>query len=279
MLKNNNIRSGMNVKPLIQQVLAAAKITGYNDVKTMHRQIKRHLTNFVLTAALLTVGIIFGATSLQSVSAQSDSGRFNNPNGNGSAESTPASAGSAADDSRFDNPGGGSNAQAGPSPTQFNNTDDGTFIDPGGGSGGTERAVDPNHPCLDQSIPFQDRPACPPGVANAGGCQSSSALLGLPTWYKYLDATMDETGGCSFESFSFPGDIGKVLLAVFEILIRLSAIVAVGYVIYGGFKYILSRGEPDKLAAARTTIINALVGIVIAISATVIVNLIARSLG
>jgi len=41
---------------------------------------------------------------------------------------------------------------------------------------------------------------------------------------------------------------------------------------------VLSRGEPENTKAARGTIVNALIGLVIAASATAIVNLIAGNL-
>jgi len=100
----------------------------------------------------------------------------------------------------------------------------------------------------------------------------------LPSWYKYLDGHTDSTGACTLEDIVFPDDIGAILLAVVEILLRIGAIVAVGFVIYGGFMYITSQGEPDKAAAARTTIINALVGLVVAILATAIISFIGGQL-
>jgi hypothetical protein len=55
--------------------------------------------------------------------------------------------------------------------------------------------------------------------------------------------------------------------------------VAVAFVIYGGFQYINSRGEPDRAASGRKTIINALIGLVLAMIAVAIVSFIGRSLG
>lgn len=106
----------------------------------------------------------------------------------------------------------------------------------------------------------------------AAACQTKGIPI-IPSWYKYIDGTTDSTGRCSL-NFTFPDDIGAILLAVVEILLRVGAIVAVGYVIYGGFLYITSQGEPDKAAAARQTILNALAGLIIAIIATGVVSFI-----
>lgn len=100
-------------------------------------------------------------------------------------------------------------------------------------------------------------------------------LLGIPQWYKYLQGEVI-AGRCT-PQFAFPGDLTKVLFAVIEILLRVSAMVAVGFVIYGGYRFILSQGEPDQTNAARSTIINALIGLVIVVSATVIVTFVFNS--
>jgi hypothetical protein len=99
----------------------------------------------------------------------------------------------------------------------------------------------------------------------------------IPTWYKYLGGTTDSTGHCAV-SFVFPDDAGAIALAIVDILLRIGAIVAVGYVFYGGFQYLISQGEPDKTKGARQTIINALVGLVISLMATAIVTLIGGQL-
>ena len=110
----------------------------------------------------------------------------------------------------------------------------------------------------------------------AAACQSHGIKI-LPTWYQYLNSTTDSTGRCQ-PQFVFPDDISKILLAVVDILLRVGAIVAVAFVLYGGFQYIISQGEPDKTKAARQTIQNALIGLVLASLATVIVTFIGGQL-
>lgn len=106
----------------------------------------------------------------------------------------------------------------------------------------------------------------------AAACDKGSGSLFLPTWYKYLDTTQTPTG-CSI-NMDFPADVGKILLAVVEILLRVGGIVAVFFVIYGGFRYITSQGEPENTKSARQTITNALIGVVITTIATVAVSFI-----
>lgn len=102
-----------------------------------------------------------------------------------------------------------------------------------------------------------------------GTCDRQGIQI-IPAWYHYLDRSVDSTGHCGLE-FDFPDDIGLVLLAIVEILLRLAAIVSVAFVIIGGFRYITSQGEPDKAKGAQQTITNAIIGLVIAMLATGVV--------
>lgn len=114
-----------------------------------------------------------------------------------------------------------------------------------------------------------------PAPVQAQACgPTGGSFLGFPTWYKYLNY---DAGTCEL-NVNIPGDIVLILLAVFEILLRIAGMLAVIFIIYGGFLYLTSAGEPDKAKNGRTTIINALVGLVLAMSATVIVSIIGRAL-
>lgn len=120
--------------------------------------------------------------------------------------------------------------------------------------------------------------------------RSSSNVLGFPTWYKYLNPTFVPASGnapaeCKLAiplnaagETDFMQAIGPILLAVFEIILRVSGILAIVFVIWGGIQYQLSQGEPERINKARSVIINALIGLALSISATVIVNLIARNI-
>lgn len=124
-----------------------------------------------------------------------------------------------------------------------------------------------------------------PATAFAANCSNrSGALLGLPTWYHYLTVTTDSSGGCSIElpkngdQTDWGQTLGRIGLAVVEILLRLAAIISVGFVIYGGYRYILSQGEPDAIKRAQGTILNAVIGLVITIFATAIVGFVGGAL-
>lgn len=96
----------------------------------------------------------------------------------------------------------------------------------------------------------------------------------IPTWHKYLD----HGPNCEISDFAFPSDVWKVGLAIVEIVLRIAGMIAVGYVIWAGFKFVLSRGNPSEAAKARQTIIDAVIGAVIASLATVLVGFLGRAL-
>lgn len=119
-------------------------------------------------------------------------------------------------------------------------------------------------------------------------CSRSGSFLGFPTWYKYLEFGTDSGTGdpCAIigprhsntREIDMAKAAGYVAIAVVEILLRIAAIVAVGFVMYGGFRYITSQGEPENTKSARQMIINSLIGLVIALIATGLVTFIANTL-
>ncbi len=109
------------------------------------------------------------------------------------------------------------------------------------------------------------------------GCKGGS-FLGFPTWYKYLPGTTDPTTGLCSPQLNRLSDVWLILAAVIEILLRVAAIVAVIFVIYGAIAYVVSQGEPDKTGKAKSTIVNALVGLAISVMAAAIVTFISRSI-
>lgn len=117
-------------------------------------------------------------------------------------------------------------------------------------------------------------------------CDTNTTFFGLVPWYKYLTLEYDaSTGNCRVTSFDKGKVLGKsspvmlIALAILEDLIRVSALVAVGFIIYGGFQYLTSQGSPDDTKRAQQTIINALIGLVVALMAVGIVSFIGTQLG
>jgi hypothetical protein len=116
-------------------------------------------------------------------------------------------------------------------------------------------------------------------TTSASACQTRakdgmSFLFQFPTWYKYLELNSN----CEVADFKVPGDIWLVAIAVVEILLRVAGLVAFGFTVWGGFKYVMSRGNPSEASKARQTIIDAIIGIAITTIATVLVAYIGKAL-
>jgi hypothetical protein len=113
-------------------------------------------------------------------------------------------------------------------------------------------------------------------------CQKST-FFGLYPWYHYLPP--DRFDGCDLKNFHFlPGggqgsDIPLVLIAVVDDLLRIAALVAVGFVIVGAIQLVTSQGNPEDTGRARSTITNALLGLAIAIVSATFVSFLGNALG
>ena len=132
----------------------------------------------------------------------------------------------------------------------------------------------------DQACAGHLRPAANSST-NSSECPKPR-FFGLVPWYEYLKLN----NKCDITSFnilpdgsSVHSDIPLVLLAIVDDLLRIAGLVAVGFVIYGGIEYILSQGNPDGTAKAQTTLLNALIGLAIAMTAVVAVGFLGGKLG
>lgn len=111
-----------------------------------------------------------------------------------------------------------------------------------------------------------------------GPCDKD-VFFGLVPWYQYLELDAD----CNVESFivlpndSETSDIPLVLLAVIDDLLRVSGLIAVIFILYGGILYVTSQGNPDQTSRAQSTIINALAGLAVAIVAVAFVSFIGNT--
>lgn len=99
-------------------------------------------------------------------------------------------------------------------------------------------------------------------------------FLGIPTWYRGV--TVSDTD-CSIsmpsgDTDDISGFIWKLVLNVIEMALVIIVYIAVGFILYGGFLYMTGGGNPSMLQAARKTLLNAVIGLVIAMGAIAITN-------
>lgn len=119
--------------------------------------------------------------------------------------------------------------------------------------------------------------------ASAANCTKNATFLGiLPAWYKYLNVRQ-VGGNCEIVLATRDGETDwqktaiSIVFALIDMATRLAGLVAVIFVIVGGFTFITSNGQPEKAKNARNTILNALVGVVIAIVAATVVNIVGKA--
>ena len=113
----------------------------------------------------------------------------------------------------------------------------------------------------------------PVSVGAAGSCEKS--FLGFQAWYNGL--AMDSN--CNItppeNSDELPVFMLRIILNIVIDVFTLAGYLALGFIIYGGYLYIIAEGDPGKVAKGKKTIIAAIIGLVITISANVIMNFIA----
>ena len=124
---------------------------------------------------------------------------------------------------------------------------------------------------------------------NAGGeaaasdpCRSGVTIF--PRWY--------DNGLCENGAVKSPGDMDGadtgekfskwasiLALNIVSILLYAVGYVSLGFIIYGGFKYMTSGDNSSGVAAAQKTIQNAIIGLVLSIMSVAIVTFVAGAIG
>ena len=109
----------------------------------------------------------------------------------------------------------------------------------------------------------------PSSVFAANNSSSSSScrnFLGLTSW----DCNVNYEKVNSETSLS--NVIWKIVSNVANDIVVIAAYLVLGYVIYGGYQYIFSSGEPGKIASAKKTLTNGFIGLAIVLLAEIIVS-------
>lgn len=105
-------------------------------------------------------------------------------------------------------------------------------------------------------------------------------LLTFPTWYRGItegdDCRIKQPASTKGGITTF---IWTIALNIIEIMLQLVGYLSVGFIIAGGYKFMISSGESSAIVAARKTIMNAVIGLILSIFSVAIVNVIAGALG
>ena len=117
-------------------------------------------------------------------------------------------------------------------------------------------------------------------TTNCGDVDSN--FLSFPTWSRGLNC--EDLGGGKIGSIVIENDspadiIFIVALNIVDIALRAVGIIAIGFIIYGGFRYVISRGSPEETKKAMDTILKAVIGMVIAMISAIAVSFLVSRLG
>ena len=92
----------------------------------------------------------------------------------------------------------------------------------------------------------------------AAGCGTSSVSLG--------------SLGCGATNLPQVSASSNEIQKILQITFMTLGAVAVLFVVIGGFRYVISSGDPEDAANARKTIIYAIIGLIVALAAEAIVT-------
>ncbi len=103
----------------------------------------------------------------------------------------------------------------------------------------------------------------------------AKGILGFRPWYQGIVTKKEGKCVVGTPKDSENGMATFVWSIVLNVLIDLfsaTGYVAVIFIIYGGFKYIMSQGDPGNVAKAKQILTSAAIGVGIALLASVVVN-------
>lgn len=124
-----------------------------------------------------------------------------------------------------------------------------------------------------------------PVTTYAAGADCERGILGMPTWFRGLTndkcdiispSEPRDPADPSSEPLGLSGFIWKIALNVIEIGLFIVGYAALFFILYGGFQFLTGGSNPTQTEKARTTILNAVIGLAISMAAIGIVNLIFR---
>jgi type IV secretory pathway VirB2 component (pilin) len=104
-------------------------------------------------------------------------------------------------------------------------------------------------------------------------CTTGGSFLSFPSWNEGLECEKDSKGTIyvNVEAVGIETFVWTVVLNGLRILLQIAGILAVVMIIVSGYQYLTSAGSPDKVAKAKTRLLQAIVGLAIALLSSSIV--------
>jgi len=112
-----------------------------------------------------------------------------------------------------------------------------------------------------------------PAQVDAAACPDRSSFLDFPNWYRGLECTVIEGHTVvDMGSMTVPRVVWTVAINMIEILMRVVGILAVVMILVSAFRYLTNGGNEQKIAAAKTSLTQAVIGLIIAILASTVIG-------
>lgn len=121
-------------------------------------------------------------------------------------------------------------------------------------------------------------------AARSASDSCDNSFLGLKPWHAglcsggELVAVCEKDSGCPTPHVSLRVFVWRVMLNVLFDITLLIGYIAAAMVIYGGYMFMMSQGDPTRAAKGKKTLTSAVIGMVISIGASVFVNTIIKIL-
>lgn len=103
-------------------------------------------------------------------------------------------------------------------------------------------------------------------------------ILAYPAWSNGLKCSYDNDSGATAEAkvprpaLESINHTWIIVLNIVQWIIITAGYAAVGYILYGGFRYITAQGEPAAIVEAKNSILHAIIGLVVALGSVMIVR-------
>ncbi len=105
-----------------------------------------------------------------------------------------------------------------------------------------------------------------------GRTENCNTFLGLTAWDCGVEIKPESSSGNTIENESLKAGIWTIAANIATDITVIAAYLVLGYVIYGGYLYIFTAGDPGKVASGKKTLLHAFLGLAIVMSAYLIMS-------
>ncbi len=122
-------------------------------------------------------------------------------------------------------------------------------------------------------------------ASGTGADKCDASMLGFNAWWNGLGAFMNDS--CEMQSTgsnrigseeNAPVFVWTIVLNILHDLFMAIGYISIALITYGGYMYIVSSGDPGKATKARKTLTSAVIGLILVLTANIIVDTIVKAI-